>query len=155
MFQSDQPPHRTVCAILVGLMVANIALAQGGQVSQVSNPGVQQRMATMNAANAALTSLSDMMGGRALFDKDRALAARKALIAETGRITAVFRQPHTDPLSRARPVIWSRWGDFRSRARATHRAARRLRTSSLATLRQTLPRQVAACLNCHRAYRSP
>lgn len=140
-------------AALIVLCLASVAFAQTGQINRVTNPGVQDRMNTMNSANAALTVLGDMMGGRALFDKDRAKAARHELKTATRRIPAVFRKPHTDPLSQAKPVIWQQWSDFKSRAKATQRAVRALDTDSLPDLRRTLPRVVQSCLNCHKTYR--
>ncbi len=141
--------------LLLGVILAGAALAQSGQIHQVTNPGVQARMATMNGANAAVTTLSDMMGGRMLFDRSRARAARKALLSNTGDIVSVFRHPHSDRLSHARPEIWQRWPDFRNRARSARRAARALKTRSLPALRKTLPELISACLNCHQSYRAP
>ncbi|MBJ6372489.1 cytochrome c [Sedimentitalea arenosa] len=153
------PPRRPLPAVtallLIALALATAALAQSGQISDVATPGVQTRMSTMNTANTALGTLGDMMGGRALFDRDRADAARRILIDSTRAIPSVFRKPHADPLSNARPEIWSNWRDFRSRAKAAQRAARRLDTDALTDLRLTLPKLLLACLNCHDTYRLP
>lgn len=155
MKQADHPHRTRIAAVIITVILTTAALAQSGQISQVANRGVQKRMATMNGANAALTTLSDMMGGRAIFDKTHAKAARRTLISATGRIPSVFRRQHTDALSHARPEIWTQWRDFKDRARSAQRAARGLDAASLARLRQTLPRLVSACLSCHQTYRRP
>ncbi|MFD3190755.1 c-type cytochrome [Sedimentitalea sp. HM32M-2] len=155
MKQADHPHRLSLAAVIIAAILATAALGQSGQISQVANRGVQKRMATMNGANASLTTLSDMMGGRAIFDKTRARVARRSLISATGRIPSVFRRQHTDPLSRARPEIWTQWRDFKGHAKSAQRAARDLDTTSLADLRQTLPQLVSACLSCHQAYRHP
>lgn len=139
--------------LLMLLLLATGAFAQSGQISRVTDPGVRNRMSAMNTNNAALTVLGDMMGGRAVFDRERARDARRTLIATTGRIPALFRKAHADTLSNARSDIWSNWGDFKGRARSAQKAARGLDTYSLPRLRKTLPRLIHACLTCHRAYR--
>ncbi len=149
-------PRRLILGlVLVALVAATAALAQSGQIRQVTNPAVQARMTTMNGAGAALATLTDMMGARAFFDKRRARAARRALISATGDIPGAFRKRETDPLSHARPEIWLHWRDFKDRAKSARRAARALDTGSLPGLRRTLPALISACLHCHRSYRSP
>ncbi len=140
--------------ILVLLLLTGGVLAQSGQISRVTDPGVRDRMMAMNANSAALAVLSDMMGGRAVFDRARAREARRKLIATTGRIPALFRKAHSDPLSNASPQIWSNWSGFKEQAKSAQRAARGLNVSTLPRLRQTVPRMVHACLACHRSFRS-
>lgn len=138
---------------LMLLLLTTGVFAQSGQISRVADSGVRNRMMAMNSNKAALTVLGDMMGGRAVFDRDLARDARRRLISSTGRIPALFRKAHTDPLSNARPNIWPNWGDFKGRAKSAQRAARGVDPYSLPRLRKTLPRLVHACLACHRAYR--
>ncbi|MBK0325700.1 cytochrome c [Rhodobacteraceae bacterium F11138] len=149
------PQRLTFGAVLIALILATAALAQTGQISQVENRVVQKRMMAMNLANTALGTLTDMMGGRAFFDEARARGARRSLISATGDITPTFRKRRSDPLSHARPEIWRHWRDFKGRAKTAQQAARRLDTDSLSDLRRTLPSLISACLDCHRAYRSP
>lgn len=140
-----------ILATLAALILATATLAHDG----VTNRGVLKRMQDMNAARAALGVLSDMMGARAQFDQGRAKAARKQLIATTRSIPSRFKRPQRDPQSYARAVIWTRWDDFRARARTARRAASSLDVDSLGDLRITLPRLVMACLECHKIYRAP
>jgi len=143
-------------AALWGLLIA-MAMLTSGTLAQngVTDRGVQKRMNTMADARTAIGTLADMMGGRTRFDSTKARAARKNLIVATRSIPSVFKKPHSDPLSRARPDIWIRWDDFKARANAAERAARRLNTGRLGALRSTLPAMVNACLGCHRTYRRP
>lgn len=133
------------------LLAGAAALAHDGVVDK----GVHKRMDAMAAAKAAIDRLGAMMGGQVRFDPGSARAARRTLIRATGAIPRLFRKPHSDPLSRARPEIWHQKTDFRARAEAAERAARRLNTRSLNRLRQTLPDVLSACLDCHRTYRVP
>ena len=146
-----QPQRFAILATLAALMLATATLAHDG----VTNRGVLKRMQDMNAARATLGVLSDMMGARAQFDKLRAKAARKRLIATTRAIPSRFRRPQSDPQSYARATIWTRWDDFRARARTAKRAASALDVDSLGDLRVTLPGLVMACLECHKVYRAP
>lgn len=151
------PPRRLpVYAALWGGLIA-VAVLTSAVLAQnsVTNSGVQARMTTMADARAAVEILADMMGGRIRFDSTKARAARKDLVAATRSIPSVFRKPHGDPLSRARPDIWMRWDDFKTRAHAAERAARRLNTGRLGALRSTLPDVIRACLGCHKVYRIP
>lgn len=145
-----RPKGLTNLAALTAILIATIALADHG----ARNEGVQKRMATMDAARGAVQTLGDMVGGRMMFDRARAETARKNLIRATKAIPARFRQPHSDPLSAARPLIWLQWKDFRSKAKNAQRAARALKANRLESLRKTLPRVIQACLECHRVYRA-
>ncbi len=155
MKHADQPGRMATGAVLAALVLAGAALAQTGQISRVEHPGVQARMDLMTGANTALTTLTDMMGGRALFDRDRARAARSRLLSATRAIPSAFRKPHADPLSNADPLVWAQWDDFTTRAKAARRAARALDANTLPRLRLSLPRMIQACLSCHRTYRKP
>jgi len=155
-----KPHHPTrqfpLCAVLCGVLIATMVLtsatlAQNG----VANRGVLKRMETMAGARGAIEVLANMMAGRIRFDGQKAHAARKELIKATRSIASVFRKPHSDPLSRARPDIWEHWDDFKARAETANRAARRLNVTRLGALRSTLPDMISACLACHRSYRKP
>ena len=139
-----------VYAVLAVAILATAALAQTG----VANRSVQKRINTMIAANTAVDTLAKMMGGNLRFDRRRARDARRTLIAVTRSIPSEFRKRQSDPLSRASPVIWTQWGDFKSRARTAKDTAQALDASRMAALRATLPDMIRACQDCHRSYRS-
>ncbi len=150
----DHPAPRrlALCGALIAMVLLTSAgLAQNG----VINRGVQKRMNTMATAKTAVETLVNMMAGRARFDRKVARAARNSLITATRAIPKVFKRPHGDRLSRARPDIWLNWDDFEIRAETAQRVARRLRVDRLGPLRKTLPDMINACLNCHRTYRKP
>lgn len=146
------PLYAALLGLLIAAMVLTSAtLAQNGVV----NRGVLQRMTTMAVARTAIETLANMMAGRYRFDRKVARAARRDLIDATRLIPKVFKKPHFDPLSRARPDIWIRWDDFKTRADTANRAARRLKVDRLGALRSTLPDMIRACLSCHQTYRRP
>ncbi len=155
--KNHDPPRRSplyavFCGVLIAMTVPTLTtLAQ----NTVTNRGVQKRMDTMTTAKDAIEVLADMMGGRTRFDGQKARAARKVLITATRSIASVFRKPHSDPLSRARPDIWRDWDDFKARANTANLAARRLNVYRLGALRSSLPDMINACLACHRSYRRP
>ena len=152
-----KPPPRTalfaaLCILLMGAaLLAPATLAQNG----VTNRGVFKRMNTMAGARTAIEVLVNMMAGRVRFDRVQARTARRGLIDSTRSIPVVFKKPHSDPLSRARPDIWHRWNDFKARADTAKRAAMRLNVDRLGALRTTLPDLINACLVCHQTYRRP
>lgn len=143
--------HRPLLVLVLPLFLAAAALAHDG----VTDPGVRKRMDNMIAGKQAIDRLGAMVGGRMLFDRDQARRAREVLLITTAATPRLFRRPHTDLLTRARPGIWTDWRDFRSRAQAAGKAARRLDTRSLNRLRKTLPALLVACLQCHEVYRAP
>ncbi len=129
--------------------------AQSGTQISVANRDVVKRMDAMVRARLAVETLTQMMAGRARFNRANARAARRDLITVTGAIPRQFRKPHSDPLSRARPLIWLQWDDFRTRAEATKKTAQALRVERLERLRLTLPGVINSCLACHKIYRNP
>jgi cytochrome c556 len=158
MAMKDFPSLRRfpLFAVLSVLLVALAAptsttLAQNG----VTNLGVLKRMTTMASARTAVETLANMMAGRIRFDRKLARSARRGLITATRAIPSEFRQPHTDPLSRARMDIWIHWDDFKTRAATAKRMAKDLNVDRLGALRSTLPDMINACLSCHRTYRKP
>lgn len=149
----DRNPSRRfpLYVALCILLLASATLAQNG----VTNRGVYERMTNMAQAQTGIETLTNMMAGRIRFDRVLARDARRNLIKATRDIPSVFKKPHSDRLSRARPDIWIRWDDFKIRADSAKRTARRLNIARLETLRSTLPDMINACLSCHETYRKP
>ncbi len=155
---TDRKPRRrtallaALCVLLMAsALLTSATLAQNG----VANRGVFERMSTMASARTAIEVLTNMMAGRIRFDRVQARAARRNLIRAMRSVPSVFKKPHSDPLSRARPDIWIRWDDFEVRTDTAKRAARRLKVARLGSLRTTLPDMINACLACHQTYRRP
>ncbi len=154
------------CAVALGLgawawvgLLTSGSLAQTGAQSgtqiSVTNPGVVKRMDAMVRARLAVETLTQMMAGRTRFNRTTARAARRDLITVTGAIPRQFRKPNSDPLSRAQPLIWLQWDDFRTRAEVAKKTAQALRVERLERLRLTLPDVINSCLACHKVYRNP
>lgn len=147
--------HFATAAILALTLALTLALAAPAVTAQeqITNKGVKKRVAQMLSAQDAVTTLIDMMAGRMTFNANNARAARRVLTQTSGRISRFFKKPHQDPLSNARPEIWTYWDDFRARADTSEQAARQLNVNSLNGLRRTLPNVLHSCLSCHDRFR--
>jgi len=139
-------------AAIVALTLALTAPAVTAQ-EQITNKDVKKRVAQMLSAQDAVTTLIDMMAGRMAFNANNARAARRVLTQTSGRISRLFKKPHQDPLSNARPEIWTYWSEFRTRADISEQAIKRLNVRSLNGLRRTLPNVLHNCLSCHEQFR--
>ena len=141
---------------LLVLLVMTLALATPRLTAQeqITNKGVKKRVALMFTAQAAAATLTDMMAGRVMFHSVRARSARRTLMQTSRSIVKRFKRSHSDPLSNARPEIWTYWSDFKANAEVSEDAARRLNVKSLAGLRRTLPNLLQSCLSCHDSYRT-
>ncbi|OUS38643.1 cytochrome C [Rhodobacterales bacterium 56_14_T64] len=144
--------------LLPALVVLAVTLALGtpgftGQ-DQITDKGVKKRVALMFTAQGAVTTLTDMMAGRVAFQAGMARAAQRTLIRSSSKTVRHFRKPHFDPLSNARPEVWTHWTDFKARADASEQAAKQLNVYSLNGLRRTLPSMLQTCLSCHDRYRA-
>ncbi len=138
-------------AMFVAIVFATTVPAQMG----ATDADVLRRMNTMQAANAALTTLGNMSNGRVSFDKDQASAARHNLIIAVRKIPRRFRRNRRDPASHAKPEIWFQWEYFVYNAGVAKRAALAIRVNSLSALQATLPQMLVACMNCHQTFRAP
>lgn len=136
------------------LLVMTLALSTPHLMAQeqITNKGVKKRVALMLTAQASVATLTDMMAGRVVFHPARARAARRTLMQTSRNIIKRFKKPHSDPLSNARPEIWTYWSDFKAKAEVADDAARQLNVNSLAGLRRTLPNVLQSCLSCHDSY---
>lgn len=138
-------------ALLLALSLLGTQLDAGSAV--ITDRYVKDRRALMQGQKAALTTLSDMVAGRTLFDARLAKAARRDLISSTGRIAKRFRKHRMEPNSHARPEIWTQWQDFGQRADTARLTAKQINSRSLAGLRRSLPAMMQACQSCHQSYR--
>jgi len=138
------------------VLAVTLALGTPGFTAQdqITNKGVKKRVALMFTAQGAVATLTDMMAGRVTFQADKARAARRALIQTSSKTVRRFKKPHFDPLSNARPEVWTHWNDFKAQADASEEAARDLSVYSLNGLRRTLPNMLQTCLSCHDRYRA-
>lgn len=143
------------CSAIAAFFV--IAAIFGGSLQaggQITDKHVRERVTLMGMQKTALTTLSDMVAGRMVFDATRAKTARRTLINATGNIPSYFKKHRMDPNSHARPDIWIHWDDFAQRAETARQSAKALSTRSLNGLRRTMPAMMQACHSCHQTYRN-
>ena len=138
---------RTVALCLV--FAAGVAVAKEG----VTNPTVKARMDTMQTIRQNVAVLGDMATGKSAYDGAAAQAAQAALAAAAGTIIERFTPAETDPVTEAKPEIWTSFDDFSARARSLADAAAALDASSLDGVRAGMGAVGGACRECHTVYR--
>lgn len=120
----------------------------------VQNPAVKARMDAMATIAANTKALGQMAGGAAPFDAAKAAEYAAALSATAATAADLFVAPETDPVSDARPEIWTNWADFSAKADALAAAAQALDTASVETLAAGMPAVAGSCKSCHSQYRN-
>ena len=148
----NHPLFRLSMLVILAVTFALTVPALKAQ-EKITNKGVKKRIALMLSAQDAVTTLTDMMAGRMVFHAGQARSARRVLIQTSSSTSRRFKKPHQDPLSNARPEIWTYWEDFRTHAEISEQAAKQLNTSSLSGLHRTLPNVLHSCLSCHERFR--
>jgi len=136
--------------LVVGLiLVAGFAVAKEG----VQDPTVKARMDLMRTIGMSVKTLGDMAGGKSAYDAAAAEAAKAALIAASADVAAKFEPQATDPVSEAKPEIWTTWDDFVVKATALTTAATAIDTSSAESIGAGMGAIGGSCKDCHTAYR--
>lgn len=98
--------------------------------------------------------LGDMAGGKTAFDAAAAEAAKAALVAAAAAAPAAFEvQGADDPVSEAKPEIWTNWDDFVAKAADLRTAAEGVDTASADGLKAGMGTLSGACKACHSVYR--
>jgi cytochrome c556 len=137
--------------LALGLIVAaGIAVAKEG----VQDPTVKARMDLMGTIAMNTKTLGDMAGGKTAFSAEDAAAAKAALAAAAADIPAKFEPQATDPVSEAKPEIWTNWDDFVAKSEGLLKAAEALDTSSVETIQAGMGAIGGACKACHSDYRA-
>ena len=137
--------------ILVGaLILAGAAFAKDG----VQDPDVKARMELMGAIAANTKVLGQMAGGEAAFKADAAATAKANLAAAAAQIPAKFEPQATDPVSDAKPDVWTNWADFVTKAETLLAQAEALDTTSLESVQAGMGGIGGACKACHTAYKN-
>lgn len=131
------------------ICVAGVAIA-----AEATNPPVKARQELMDGNGANAKILGDMAKGETEFDAAKAAEAQAALSANAAGIADAFMAEETDPMSKAKPEIWTNWSDFEAKADALYQAAQALDTSSLDGVKAGMGAIGGACTACHQAYRS-
>lgn len=119
----------------------------------VQNPAVKDRMDLMQSIASSAKDLGDMASGKAAFDPDAASQAIGGLVGNANLITDKFEPQEDDPVSEARPDIWTNWDDFGSKADGLFKAATAADVSSLGALQASMGNIGGACKACHSTYK--
>ena len=137
--------------ILVGaLVLAGAAFAKDG----VQDPAVKARMDLMGVIAANTKVLGKMAGGEAPFEAAAAETAKANLAAAAAEIPAKFEPQATDPVSDAKPDVWTNWADFVTKSEALLAAAEALDTTSLESVQAGMAGVGGACKACHSVYKN-
>lgn len=131
------------------ILAAGVAVAKEG----VQNPVVKERMDLMGVVRVNTGILGDMAQGKADFDADKAAEAAAALAAAAAEIPQAFEANETDPVTEAKPEIWTDFETFTARSDALFKAAQGIDTSSLDALRVGMGAVAGACKDCHTDFR--
>ncbi|MYF88372.1 MAG: cytochrome c, partial [Boseongicola sp. SB0676_bin_33] len=110
------------------LIAATAALAHQG----VQNPAVKARMAAMSAISENMKTLGMMARGATEFDAEAARDAAAAIADHASAVPGLFEANETDPMSEARPEIWTSFEDFSAKASELESVAAGLSTSIVA-----------------------
>ena len=141
----------TKTAVFALALVGTVAIAKEG----VKDPIVKARQDLMATQGMNMKVLGGMAGGKVPFDAAAAEAAKAAIVATSTEIGAKFKPQATDPVTEAKPEIWTNWADFEAKAMALNAAATALDTSSLEGVQAGMEGLGGACGACHKAYRIP
>ena len=140
---------RMTCAAVFAAVSASAAFAE----AEASDPVVKARIEVMETIGHATKTLGGMAGGKAPFDAAAAEAAKAALIAAAAEIPARFEAQASDPVSEAKPEIWTSWDDFAAKGTALKTAAEAMDASSLDGVKAGMGAVGGSCKACHSAYR--
>lgn len=136
--------------LIAGLvLVAGVAVAKEG----VQDPTVKARMDLMGTIGMNVKVLGDMATDKAPFDATAAAAAKEALVAASADIAAKFEPQATDPVSEAKPEIWTNWDDFVAKGEALNAAAIAIDPASLEGIKAGMGAIGGTCRDCHSTYR--
>lgn len=138
---------KTIVAGLV--LVAGMAFAKDG----VQDPTVKARQELMGVIGMNTKILGDMAGGKTGYDAAAAEGAKAALIAASAEIAAKFEPQATDPMSDAKPEIWTSWDDFVKNAGVLNAAATAIDVASVETIGAGMGGIGGACKDCHTTFR--
>jgi cytochrome c556 len=139
----------TKTAVVGLILVAGVAFAKEG----VQDPTVKARMDLMGTIAANTKVLGDMAGGKTAFDAAAATEARAALAAAAAEIPAKFEPQATDPVSEAKPEVWTNWADFVTKSEALLTGAEALDPSTVEGVQAGMGAIGGSCKACHTDYR--
>lgn len=138
-------------AFAVGvLLIAGAAYAQ----EEPTDPNAIARSEVMKAIGANVGVLGGMASGKEAYDAAKAEAAKAALVEAAQRIETAYAEPGAaDPVSEAKPEIWTNWEDFLVKAGALEDAAMAIDVASVETIGAGMGPIGGTCRDCHTTYR--
>lgn len=140
-----------VKALAVGaILVAGAAYAQ----EEPTDPNAIARSELMKLVGQNTGVLGNMAGGKEPYDAAKAEAAKAALIEAAAKIEETFaEQGGADPVSEAKPEIWTNWEDFLVKAKAMGDAAAAVDVASVESIGAGMGAIGGSCKDCHTTYR--
>ena len=132
------------------VLAAGAAYAQ----SEPTDPAAVARATAMKAIGGAMGGLGAIAKGEVPYDAAAAEAAKAALVTAAKAVPQAFEASGgVDPVSEAKPEIWTSWEDFVKKADALTAAAEAADVSSAEAIGASMAALGAACKDCHSTYR--
>ena len=141
---------------LVKAFAIGAVLAAGAAYAQEdpTDPNAIARAELMKLVGMNTGVLGGMASGKDPYDAAKAEAAKAALVEAAARIETDFaEQGGADPVSEAKPEIWSNWEDFLVKAKAMGDAAGAVDVSSAEAIGAGMGAIGGTCKDCHSDYR--
>jgi cytochrome c556 len=135
--------------VIAMVLVAGVAYAKQG----VTDPQVIARQEVMGIIATNTKTLGEMAGGKIPFDATAAASAKAALAAAAAEVPAKFEPQATDPLTEAKPEVWTNWDQFVAKSEALLKAAEAVDTASPETIGAGMGAIGGACKDCHSTFR--
>lgn len=148
------PRFFAIAGLAAGLF---LAADPTGSAHEGAHGIVKQRMDEMKSMGRGLKLVGDMLRGKKPFDAAKARMEIAGMRTVTKTIPSLFPKNSRQPMSEAKPEIWSDPEGFRQAAANLNRTLAALE-ASIGGDRQAALKQYAAtvraCSNCHRTYRA-
>ena len=141
---------------LVKAFAIGAILATGAAYAQdPTDPQAVARSELMKMVGMNTGILGKMASGETPYDAAAAEGAKAALIEAAAKIEATFmEQGGEDPVSEAKPEIWTNWEDFLVKASALGDAAGAMDVASAETIGAGMGAIGGSCKDCHTSYRT-
>lgn len=135
--------------------IATILAAGTAQAeAERTDPNAIAREELMELVGKNTGVLGDMAQGKTAFDAAQAEAAKVALVEAADKIEATFAEPGaTDPVSEAKPEIWTNWEDFLVKTKPMGEAAGAMDVASAESIGAGMGKLGGSCKDCHTTYR--
>lgn len=122
--------------------------------TDVANPAVKARMASMMEMAGAMKTMVRMSRGEIAYDPAALTRALDLMEARAGEVPKLFAAPESDPQSEASAEIWQNFADFTTRAEALQSAVIKARSAAEPSALPAAMGEIAkTCKSCHGAYK--